>query len=342
MKALVLESPGDPPRLAVKEVPTPTPGPHDVLVKVAACGFCHHDILVMRGILRRGVKAQPILGHELAGEVVATGPQVSSVSRGDKVVSMLTDACGTCANCLLGREHRCVSGIGIGHGANGGFAEYVKVGENSLVRLAQGQDLVEASLLACPIGVAYFALREAAELRAGEVVVVTGAGGGLGVHAVQIAKAFGARVFAVTTSAEKEEGLRTLGADEVVLAPDLDFGPIIVALTGDQGADLVFNTVGAMAFEASWQSLAQFSRMVIIGEVAKGNVTFNLAELLFKDARLIGVSGTSRKYVSMAASLVAAGHVRPVISHRFPLEEALEAYRLIREKRVFGRAVLIP
>ena len=338
----MLEEPGDPPKLAVKEVPTPAIGPKEVLVKVGACGLCYHDILVMRGVLRRGVKPQVVLGHEISGEVVECGALVSTVFPGDRVATILTDACGVCANCAMGREHRCLQGVGIGHGADGGFAEYVKVSEASLVKLPPDADPVGSCLYGCPMGVALHALRDAAGLRAGETAVVTGAGGGLGSHAVQLARALGARVFAVTTSEEKEAALRELGAHEVIVAPDLDFGEMVQALTEDQGADVVMNNLGAVAFDACWTAMGQFGRMIVTGDVTGDPVSIRPAELLFRDARLIGVSGVSRAQLRDVSRMVGAGLVRPVVSRTYALEEASEAYRLMRDRGSFGRVVLAP
>jgi NADPH:quinone reductase-like Zn-dependent oxidoreductase len=232
--------------------------------------------------------------------------------------------------------------VGIGHGADGGFAEYVKVSETSVVKLPPDVDPVGACLYGCPMGVALHALRDAAGLHAGETAVVTGAGGGLGVHAVQLARALGARVLAVTTSEEKEARLRELGAHEVIYAPGLDFGEVVLGLTDDQGADVVMNNLGPTAFEGCWRALGQFGRMALVGDVTGGGVTIQPAELLFRDARLIGVSGVSRSQLRDVARMVAAGLVRPVVSQTFTLDEALEAYRLMRERRSFGRLALAP
>ncbi len=341
MKALILEEPGDTPELAVRDVPTPVIGARDVLVKVAAAGVCYHDILVMRGVLRRGVKPKVVLGHEFAGEVEECGALVSTVFPGDQVVSILTSACGACVRCAQGQEHRCLNGEGIGHGADGAFAEYVRVSEASLVKLPLGADTVAACVYACPMGVALHSL-EAAGLRPGESVVVTGAGGGLGVHTVQLARALGARVFAITTSEEKEERLREVGAHVVIVAPDLEFGEIVLALTEDLGAEVAINTLGAIGFEGCWTAMGQYGRMVLVGDIRGGQVPLSPAELLFKDASLIGVSGASRAQVRAVANMAAAGLVQPVISQTFPLEQASEAYALMRAKGSFGRLALVP
>ena len=149
MKALVLEEPGEEPKLSVKDVETPQLGPQDVLVKVAACGFCHHDVAVMQGLLRRGVKPRVILGHEISGEVAEVGDLVTGVSLGDQVVSLLTESCGLCPRCRTGHEYRCLYAKGIGHAIDGGFAEFVKLKENGLAIIPQGIDLEGACLFAC-------------------------------------------------------------------------------------------------------------------------------------------------------------------------------------------------
>ena len=176
MRALSVESTGDPPRLAVVDVPEPSPGPGEVLVRVAACGFCHHDRAVMAGALRRGVRPGVVLGHEISSVVEEAGTGVVGVRPGDRVASLLTNACGACDRCRNGREHRCRNGEGIGHGRDGGFAEYIALSQYSLIPVPEGLDLVQASLLACPMGVALDAVESIAAAQAGETAVVTGAG----------------------------------------------------------------------------------------------------------------------------------------------------------------------
>ena len=342
MKALVVESPGENPSLAVREVETPSPGPDDVLVEVAACGLCHHDIAVMGGVLRRGLKPGVILGHEISGRVAETGDTVTSVCVGDRVTSTLTTFCGRCDRCLDGREYRCLSSRGIGHAVDGGFARFVSLPASSLVQVPDEIGLEEASVLACPMGVALQALSDVARVQPGETALIVGAGGGLGVHSFILAAALGARAIAVTTSADKVEPLERLQAGEVLLADELDFLEFALALTEDEGVDMVVNTVGSAVFEASVRSLAQFGRMLLLGEVAGGRATMNLAELLFRDASVLSSTGAGRRHIVEVAGMVSSGTVRPVVSQRFPLEEAGEAYRLMRDRKTFGRVVLVP
>ena len=342
MRALLLESPGTPPHLSVADLPVPLPGPDEALVRVAACGFCHHDRLVMNGTLRRGVRPGVVLGHEIAGVVEEVGDDVSLVSQGDRVVSLLTNSCGHCDRCQTGREHRCRIGEGIGHGRNGGFAEYVAVSQHSLVKLPDALDLTEASLLACPAGVALQAV-SAVEVSAGETVVVTGAGGGLGIHAVQLAAALGARVLAVTSSPHKTSALASYGATEVIEAGELDFAEIVIALTADEGAEVVIDTVGSATLRSSVRCLAQYGRLALLGEVGgEGSFRGVIPEIVFRDARITGVSGVSLGMLERAVAMAAEGKLTPVLQVVMPLEEAEQAFELVSSRAVLGRVALVP
>ena len=208
---------------------------------------------------------------------------------------------------VWGREHRCRNGEGIGHGRNGGFAEYVTVSQHSLVKLPDGLELTSAALLACPAGVALQALT-AVEASAGETVVVTGAGGGLGVHAVQFAAALGARTLAVSSSPHKAQAIARYGADEVIEAGELDFAEIVMALTADEGADVVIDTVGAATLHSSLCSLAQYGRLALLGEVGgEGSLRGVIPEIVFRDARVMGVSGVSRSTLEQTVALDCGG-----------------------------------
>jgi len=312
------------------------------LVRVEACGFCHHDLLVMSGTLRRGVQRGVILGHEISGVVVETGRNVTSWTEGDRVVSILTAACGVCARCRAGREHRCLVGKGIGHGRDGGFAEFVALPAFSLVGVPGGVDLAAAALFACPMGVSLNAVQDIGQVKPAESVVVTGAGGGLGIHAVQAASAMGARVLAVTTSPDKLGSIAPLGEEEILHTGELDFSEMVLALTEDQGAAVVIDTVGSPLFTSCWASLAQYGRLVLLGEVAGAPVVLNLAEIIFRDARVLGTSGVSRALVEQVAGMVSRDELRPVISRTFSLEEAGEAFELLSRRAVLGRVVLVP
>ena len=344
MAALTVAQTGRPPQLAIAERPVPTPGPGEALLRVDACGFCHHDLLVMAGTLRRGVTPGVILGHEIAGTVVAADGGVGQFRPGDRVVSLLTAACGQCRRCRAGREHRCLNGVGIGHGRDGGFAEYVALPASALAAAPNTMPPAEAALLACPAGVALTGL-EAAGVTAGDTVVVTGSGGGLGVHAVQLAAGQGARVIAITTSPDKAELLEQLGASVVIEAEEsLDIAEVVMALTDDAGADAVIDTVGRPLWPATLRCLGQYGRLALLGDISGEPAPLPLAEVIFRDMRIVGVSGVSRAALEETVRLAATGRLRPVASQILPLTAAgaAEAWRLVAERRPLGRVALMP
>ncbi len=343
MRALVLEQPGDEPLLAVRDLPVPEPGPGEAVVEVAACGMCYHDVAVIAGTLRRGVKPDVVLGHEISGRIAGVGEGVDDLSAGDRVVATLTTFCGRCDTCTAGRQYRCPTGQGLGHGLDGGFAEYVCLPRSCFVRLPDGIDLVEAAVLGCPMGVALRAVRDVARVRPGETALVTGAGGGLGIHAAQIAAALGARTLAVTGSPEKLEAIEEAAPCEVILADgELDFAEIVLALTEDEGVDAAIDTVGSAVFRSVLNSLAQYGRMTLLGEIEGRRVSINLAEILFRDATVNSSTGAGPGDIADAARMVADGLVSPVVSARYALQDWKLAYDAMRERRTFGRVVLTP
>jgi len=342
MKALILEEPGTRPKLAMKDVPEPEIGPRDALLRVLACGFCHHDLLAITGVLRRGIRQGAVLGHEICGEVVKIGEEVTRVQVGQRVVPLLTQACGECQRCLAGLEHRCLNGEGIGHGTNGGFAQYVMVKETALISVSEEIPPEQACLLTCPIGVALQAAQDVAAVTSGDEVVVTGASGGLGIHALQVSKALGARTLAVTSSEGKMASLLELGVDEVVPIGELDFSELVLALTEEQGADVVLETVGSPLFSSSLRSMAQFGRMVLLGEVAGGRTEVNLAEVMFRDAKIMGSTGAQRRHTEQAFQMVAEGRIQPIVHATLPLKDVLIGVGWMAERKLFGRVVLLP
>lgn len=349
MAALSVVKAGRPPVLEMVERPTPDPASGEVLLRVDACGFCHHDLLVMAGALRRGVAPGVILGHEIAGTVAMAADDVVGWQPGDRAVSLLTAACGRCDRCLTGREHRCRVGVGIGHGRDGGFAEYAALPASALVPIPEGLPAEQAALLACPAGVALNGV-DAAEIAAGETVIVTGAGGGLGVHAVQLAAQRGARVIAATTSPGKAALLESRGAETVIeIDADADradtgLAGIIMALTDDAGADAVIDTVGPPLWPGAVRCLGQYGRLALLGDVTGAATPVNLAELIFRDLRVMGVSGVSRGTLMRAAQLAAAGGLRLTVSQTLPMtaEGAAAAWGMAAERGVAGRVVLMP
>ena len=342
MKALFVKQPGPTPEFEVRDVETPEAGPNDVVIEVHAAGLCGHDIAIMTGLLRRGVDHSVILGHEISGTIAQLGSDVTGLSEGDAVVASLTASCGTCDRCRSGLDYRCRNGTGVGHGINGGFAEYVRLPATGVTVLPANLDLTGASLIACPIGVCVRAAKSVARISAGETALVTGAGGGLGVHAVQVAGALGAQVFAATSSPEKLDALDRFAPGGSILGGELDFSELVLAFTEDQGADVVIDTVGSATFRSAIRSLSQYGRMVLLGEVEGNRTTLNLTDIMFRDAAIYGSTGASRPDIETAIAMVASGTVEPVVHAAMPLEDTAEAVRQVTSRQVTGRIALTP
>lgn len=345
MKAIVVRRPGGPETLVLETVPDPAPGPRDVLIEVAACGVCTHDVVVRNGAFRRGVEMPVIPGHEVAGVVRAIGADVRLFAVGDRVASVQrSHICGACGYCRTGRETICPDQIFLGdRGLNGGYADYALVEEDNLAKVPDGVDLQTASIVACTVGTVLNGIRDVAGVRPGETVLVTGSGGGLGAHAVQVAKLAGARVLAQTTSPGKADRIRALGVDEVVLAErGADFSEIVKALTGGVGVDVVVDTVGTPVFRPVLRSLAPGGRWLLIGQLTGDFVQFNPAQLFSRGISMLAAVSTTRKQLQDCLALVAQGRLRPIIERALPLSQAAQAHEAVEAGASFGRLVLVP
>ncbi len=345
MQAVVVRAPGGPEALVAEDVPEPALRRHDVRIRVAACGVCFHDVVTRNGTLRRGIGMPLIPGHEVAGIVEAVGPDVRGFRPGDRVASaQRRHICGCCRFCRGGRETSCRAQEFLGDaGLNGGYAECVNVEDDNLALVPDGIALDAAAIVACAIGTELNAIRDVAKVRPGERVLVTGAGGGLGIHGVQLARLAGAEVIAVTGSSDKQAALRDAGADHVVLAAHgSDFSAAVRALSGGEGVDVAIDNVGSDVFEPTRRSLAEGARWVLVGQLTGAFVRFNPAQLFLRDIALLSARSTSRAQLEDALGLVARGRVRPVIAARLPLAAAAEAHRMMERASPTGRILLCP
>ena len=244
MKAVTLRDFGGPDELCVTTVQRPDPGPNSVLLRIAAAGICHHDVLARAGLIR-GMSKDQAPGHEIAGEIVATGAAVSGKCIGQRVAVYQRIACGICRHCLGGRHDLCYDSYVHGEHGGGGYAEFTCVPAQNAIRIPDNVGFAEAALAACPIGTSVRAAIGVARISPADVVLITGAGGGLGLHQIQVAKSVSARVIAVTTSPTKEAVIRQAGADEVIVSRDLRFSGEVWCLTGRQGVDAVLEQARA-------------------------------------------------------------------------------------------------
>ncbi len=341
MRAMQIEQPGGP--LVLREIPVPLPGPHEVLLRVGACAVDRFDLAIRAGVRERAVSLPHILGHEIAGDVVQAGSSVTGLGEGDRVASTLYLVCGECRWCLRGRETICENfGGHIGVNVPGGYAEYVVIPARNLVRIPDVIDFAEGSILANAIGTPHHALTARMGLQPGDRLVVTGAGGGVGLHAVQLGRMLGAAVMAVDIGHAKREAAARLGADVTVDPTMDDLGQAIRDWTGGTGADGVLELVGPATMPDTLDGLAKGGKMVIVGSHTGKEWTIDPGNVYRNEWEIRGSRNVSADELRTVVDLVGRGVVTPVIDQRRPLEDAEELHERVRTGVVIGRDVLTP
>ena len=345
MKAIVIEEPGDVDVMKYVDVPDPKVAARDVLIEIDSCGVCFHDIVTRNGVLKRGIEMPLIPGHEISGTVSEVGSEVRDFRPGDRVATVQRfHVCGCCAQCRTGHETLCSDQKFLGDvGLVGGYAEYVCVEHDNVAKVPPEVPLEQAAITACAFGTVFNAMREVGNVKAGETVLVTGSGGGLGMHAVQFARVQGAFVIAQTTSRGKVSQLQNLGAHEVVLHErGEDFSDQVRSITQGVGVNVVVDNVGSILFEPIRRSLAVGGRWILIGQLGGDFVPFNPAQLFFKRISMLSATSTTRLQLEQCLEIVSRGQVTPVVSKILPLSQAREAHSLVEKAKVAGRIVLKP
>ena len=346
MKAMLLHGLGQPLKLA--EVPMPKVGPNDVLIRVRACGVGLTVVIVINTPGR--VTAYPrIPGHEIAGEITAVGSEVRSVKVGQRVTNHFYLTCGQCLNCRSGRETLCLSPRGnVGAACDGGYAEYIALPERNVIPIPEGVSDVEAAVASDAIATPYHACHKEARVGPGDNVLIIGAGGGVGIHMVQMARLCGGRVIASDIGDDKLALAKKWGADETIDARHGDLAQQVKAVTGGKGADAVIDIVGnRQTLEAGIKSLAILGRMVLIGakpkSVYKDDPSFMLdpGDFMHRGLELHSSRYVTAAEIAQTLELVRQRRITPVITRTFPLEKVEEAHELIRNNDTAGRLAIL-
>lgn len=336
MKAAVCESFGKP--LLLTEVPTPSPGPSEVLIRVSGCGVCHSDLHLIDGDWKDWGTPLPIVpGHEVTGIVEKAGAEVKHLSPGDRVgVPWMQFACGECPPCRSGAEMLCAAQRSTGITVNGGYAEFVAAPAAFTHRIPTGLDLVEAAPLLCA-GITVFApLRRAGNL-AGKTVAVAGIGG-LGHLGIRMAAAMGAHVVAILRGEEKIDLARRMGASEII---DSQIEKIGKRLSSMGGADLILLTgISARLFEQCIPGLGPNGTLVVLAAIAESASLIPAGLITGQKAIRGSVIGTRDDMDAMLR--FAADHGIAAVVERHPLKNVNEALDRVRRGKVRLRAVLTP
>lgn len=340
MNAIRLKAFGPPDALQLEQIEPPRPGAGEVLIGVKACGVCYLDVIVRSG-MRSRAKLPLTLGHEIAGVVAEAGPGTKIFKSGDRVASTYRIACGYCRYCRGGHGEICDHRQGVGEHRDGGYAEFVALPESVVAAVPDAVPFEKACVCGCVVGAVFNGVVKSAKVRPGETVVVTGAGGGVGTHAVQISRLAGAHVIAITSSADKADRIRGLGAhDVVVVERGQEWSTEVKKRTDGRGAEVVIESVGSATFPSSFRALAKGGRLVFVGEISGQPAQFNAALMIYKEAWFTGAQSANAEELTQVLNLVAAGGIQPVIGQVLPLAEAARAHQLLAEQTNFGRIVL--
>jgi propanol-preferring alcohol dehydrogenase len=338
----VLKELGGP--LDLEEVPIPQPGPGEALVRVRACGLGLTLVWNRNGRGGSPGKLPRIIGHEIAGDVTQVGPYVEGFKAGDRVNVYYYLICGNCRWCDRGRDDLCERQAGVvGRQIDGGLAEYVKLPARNLCHLPSEISYVDAAVTADAIATPVHVLRERAQLKAPETVLVVGAGGGVGIHMVQMAKVLGAsRVIAVDINADKLALAQQNGADAVINSRQTAFDAEVLRLTQGRGVDVVVEMVGVPdTLEKSLHSLGTGGRLVWVGSYDGKAVLPVTQDALRGECLLMGTRYCARHELAEAVELVAHGRIRPQVTRSCQIEEADAVLRSIERMELPGRACVV-
>src|SRR5262245_26086618 len=340
MKAMLLRGPKLPFELV--QVPDPAAGPGEAVARVITCGAGLTIQHVKAG--RRKVQFPRIIGHKITGEIVEVGAGVTNLKVGDPVTTYFYLNCGHCRWCLHNLEPLCENSRGqVGLECDGAYAEYLKLPAQNFLKLPAGLDYkkhpAEIGVVTDALATPYKVLRRA-RIAAGDTVAVIGAGGGLGIHQLMMAKWAKARVIAVDTKANKFDARRKAGADEVVDASQGRVVEQLLDLTAGQGVDVVVDYVSSQStLDAGVKSLGRRGRLVTLGGSGKP-FQVDARELLNKEQDLLGSRYVTRAEVLESLDIVARGDVWPLVTDIRPLEEAEAVHQRVEAGEVIGRAAL--
>jgi len=339
MKAMVLHAPNAP--FVMEERPDPKAGPGEAVARVFACGAGLTIEHIRAG--RAPATFPRIIGHEISAEIVEVGAGVTELSVGDPVTCYFYTTCGHCRWCRENRATICANqGPRVGYQIDGGYAEYIKLPAHNFLRLPQGLDYkgkaaevgVIVDALATPFKVVRYA-----NVRPTDHVAVVGAGGGLGIHMIMMAKWTGARVIAVERSAGKFDACRKAGADEIVDATGNDVaGAIKDASNG--GIDVVIDFVSSQSsLEAGFAALGPGGRLVTLGGSGE-DFKVSARAFLNKEAVVMGSRYATRQECLDTLALAARGDFWPMVTEVHPLAEADKVHARLARAEVIGRAAL--
>jgi NADPH:quinone reductase-like Zn-dependent oxidoreductase len=340
MKAAVIEKHGELDVLEVKDVPEPTPGPDEVLLKVLCAGLNHLDIWVRKGRPGASLEMPHVLGSDAVGVVEAVGERVENVTVGEDVVLYPGLGCGRCEFCVQGRQNLCTSFGIVGLNRPGTFAEKVAVPAANVYPKPAHMSAEEAGGFALAYLTAWHMLVGRARIRAGDSILIHGIGGGVALCALQLARLLGAEVIVTSSSDEKLRRARDLGAGHAIHYRKEDVAARVQDITVGRGVDVAFDTVGAATWPLDFACVRRGGTIVICGITTGPVAETNLQALYWNQLTVLGSTLGSRAELGQMIRAVTVGKLKPIVDQVFPLERARDAMGKMEVGRQFGKIVL--
>jgi len=345
VKAVIFDRHGDVDVLQYTDVPEPTAGPNDAIVKVRAAACNYNDIWARRGMPGMGIIFPHISGSDISGEVVEVGSEVEHLKPGDAVVAHCGLACRVCESCAAGEDIYCrnfrIWGFQTGP-LDGGHAEYVRLPAFNLLPKPANLTWEEAASLPLVLVTAWRQLVTRAHLKPGDFVLIWGAAGGLGIMAQQIACLFHAIPIAVASSDEKLEICRKMGAEYTINRKTQDVLHEVRRITGKRGVDVVFEHSGEATWPVSVQACRTGGRIVTSGATSGHEGYTDLRHIFFRQLSVIGTTLGNKSELMQALKFVEDGQIKPLVSEVMALSEAGRAQRIMEASDVVGKLVLVP
>ena len=338
MRAMVVGKWGEAFKLEARLDPRPAPG--EAVMKVRAAGVGLTLVTMRTGIF--GGTAPRIMGHELGGDIIAVGDGVENVKIGQRCAVYFYLNCGHCRWCRNGRETLCENHGGyVGVHRDGGYAEFVSLPSENFLPIPDNLDYEGAAIAADAVNTPWHCMRERAQINPHDDVMLVGAGGGVGIHGVQVAKIFGARVIAVDITEEKLELASKWGADEVVNFRAIeDLAAEAKRLTDGKGVAAAIDFVGKPeTFQACIDGLAVGGRAVVIG-AQPGDVKVNPVNLVITEQIITGSRHSTRAELIETMDIMARGLVTPVVGKRLHFTEVEELFQDLQDEKLLGRGAL--
>lgn len=321
------------------ELPTPTIGADEVLVRVRACGLNHLDLWVRQGLPLQ-IPMPHIGGCEIVGHVAELGSDVRGLSVGQAVMISPTQGCGHCRECLRGNDPACSSYCIPGEHGQGGFAEYAKAHFRHIIPLSDAWSLVEWAATPLVFVTAWSMLYRHGRVKPGDDVLVQGAASGVGSAAIQIAKLAGARVFATAGTPEKARLARDLGADVAINYNVQGFAEVVKEQTGGRGVDIIIEHVGQAVWKDCLKSLAHGGRIVTCGATTGPKVEIDLRFFFIREIEIVGAFMGTRGELNQALTQLERKRLRPVVDRVFPLAQLSEAQQYLEDRKQLGKIVI--